>query len=1004
MNILICNERFLFRFGLDRVLILVGKAMKELGHTVYFMGARFDSEILSPIANKLIEVPECSDYYNIEEHTSLWIELNWDQLFEEDERPHIALIGGWPFFSSISKFESYGVQTIFNDCGAVPIEGFEGGALAVQEKLRKHRREKLRNCSQIIAISNFIANEQSRKDAGNVPIDTIHLGADHMEKSIWSVKASDINASKRGHSLKIVKNHINKGFKTILSLGRWEPGCYKNVEAAYKVMPQILNRESNCVLFVLAKVDNFEIPNEFKNIIIPIGYPDDEELLDIMNHVDLGLSFSLWEGFNLPLAEMQWLNKPVIVFNVGAHPEVVVHPWYLVESCEEMADKSIKVLQGKQNLDPDVYQKALIQFHDKFSWHQVIKQYMGIFIKLLVRSIRIVIDVTNASKDPANSGVIRVTRRLSRSLQDSIDPIFVVWNEEKNQYYLPSEIEYKQLSEYNGPKINKNKERQISLNEYVSNQMQKPTWILFTETINEVRAQNIRSYAKDNGYQMAAIFYDAIPILYPEFCNEEVKLNHHNYMIGLSEVDLVFPISAYSQSCLQQFWTSNQVTSTKVEINLLPGEFGGAERNTSKLPSINKEVKILCVSTLEPRKNHKSLIEACLLLQEYHPELNWSLTLVGNRYAGNDDIPKYIEEISKRNVKIQWLGVVDDKKLEQLYRESTFTVYPSIVEGYGMPIMESIWYGRPCICSNEGVMSELASDGGCLTTNIQNKQELYKTIYQLSTDRELLVKKVKEAFERKIKTWEEYTQQLLTEITKNTNRQRIKKMDSLSTSSTDNWQDLLYPNCLIDNWQMNHSERLGLTGLLSRINPQCSIEIGTYKGGSLSLISQYSQMVFSIDIDPSIPDKFSFFKNVSFFTGPSSEILPLLLNELDDAGIPVEFILIDGDHSAEGIKKDIACLHNYIPKKPMFVVLHDGFNPECRRGMLEAEWHKSPYVHWVDLDFIPGRIIEHGGGGDGEMWGGLGAAFFSPQRRDRELIINTSSQMMFETIRVHSLS
>ena len=57
MNILICNERFLFRFGADRVLILLGKGLKDLGHTVSIMGNRYDPEVVKAFASERIDIP-----------------------------------------------------------------------------------------------------------------------------------------------------------------------------------------------------------------------------------------------------------------------------------------------------------------------------------------------------------------------------------------------------------------------------------------------------------------------------------------------------------------------------------------------------------------------------------------------------------------------------------------------------------------------------------------------------------------------------------------------------------------------------------------------------------------------------------------------------------------------------------------------------------------------------------------------------------------------------------
>jgi hypothetical protein len=390
-----------------------------------------------------------------------------------------------------------------------------------------------------------------------------------------------------------------------------------------------------------------------------------------------------------------------------------------------------------------------------------------------------------------------------------------------------------------------------------------------------------------------------------------------------------------------------------------------------------------------------------LLIREKFPDLKWSLTLVGNRYAGAFDLADTIEALAEKNPRLKWLGVVEDERLRKLYREASFTVYPSIIEGFGLPILESIWHGRPCICSREGVMGELAAGGGCLTANVMDEQELADAIYRLATDKQLLLKLSQEAVSRNVKTWEVYTQELLS-ILRTQSGYRMRS--HFSTTQTDSfpptkdvstWQDILYSSCLCDNWQMFDSERLAMTALLARRRPRCSIEVGTFQGGSLSLLAQFSEMVFSIDIDPGIPEKLQNFKNVSFLTGPSSVVLPLLLRELDTAGITPDFLLVDGDHSTEGVKRDINCLLSYVPRKPFFVLLHDSFNPGCRKGMLEADWARSPYVEWVDLDFIPGRLVEQKGPFGGELWGGLALAYFSPVPRLHALTVNRSAEQMF---------
>ncbi len=209
---------------------------------------------------------------------------------------------------------------------------------------------------------------------------------------------------------------------------------------------------------------------------------------------------------------------------------------------------------------------------------------------------------------------------------------------------------------------------------------------------------------------------------------------------------------------------------------------------------------------------------------------------------------------------------------------------------------------------------------------------------------------------------------------------------------TVNWQEFLLKDCLTQNWQMNDSEKIALAGLLARINPNLVLEIGTYYGGSLSLIRQYAEEVYSIDIDPEVPKREGDFPNVKYLIGDSKKIIPDLLNKLDRQGKSIDFILIDGDHSYAGVKRDINLILQYQPKKPLFIMFHDSFNPECRAGILDAAWEHSDYLKWMDIDFVPGRRIE----GDnnpfaGSLWGGLALAYLTPSIQDKGLTTITQS-------------
>ena len=94
--------------------------------------------------------------------------------------------------------------------------------------------------------------------------------------------------------------------------------------------------------------------------------------------------------------------------------------------------------------------------------------------------------------DPANSGVIRVTRRISREFQKYLDPIFVIWNSQDNCYVFPTIQEFQTLGQFNGPLLS-NKDKispvndRIAFDDYLIQLGNEQTkWLLFTETLSRI--------------------------------------------------------------------------------------------------------------------------------------------------------------------------------------------------------------------------------------------------------------------------------------------------------------------------------------------------------------------------------------------------------------------------------------------------------------------------------------------------------------------------------------
>ena len=170
---------------------------------------------------------------------------------------------------------------------------------------------------------------------------------------------------------------------------------------------------------------------------------------------------------------------------------------------------------------------------------------------------------------------------------------------------------------------------------------------------------------------------------------------------------------------------------------------------------------------------------------------------------------------------------------------------------------------------------------------------------------------------------------------------------------------------------MTLGERATLVGVLSAVRPELSMTIGSHRGGSLGPVSLYSVEVHAFDRFRHDDLRSSRFPNVTFHIGDSHELLPALLNRLETAGRNVDFALIDGDHSALGVRKDLEDLLSSPSCSRTAILLHDTLNKRVRIGLEQIDFASFAAVQLVDLDFVPGRVMLEGKNKD-ELWTGLG--------------------------------
>ena len=121
-------------------------------------------------------------------------------------------------------------------------------------------------------------------------------------------------------------------------------------------------------------------------------------------------------------------------------------------------------------------------------------------------------------------------------------------------------------------------------------------------------------------------------------------------------------------------------------------------------PEVDGEKMLLCVSTLHPHKNLVRLVRVFARFRERHPE--WRLVIAGMR--GHH--AKAVEAAAGEGVTIT--GWISREKVYGLYAQARAFVYPSLFEGFGMPVVEALAAGLPVACSDIPVLHEVGGEGG----------------------------------------------------------------------------------------------------------------------------------------------------------------------------------------------------------------------------------------------------------------------------------------------------
>lgn len=371
------------------------------------------------------------------------------------------------------------------------------------------------------------------------------------------------------------------------------------------------------------------------------------------------------------------------------------------------------------------------------------------------------LDLSHTSHTRARTGVQRVTRSLHKTL--GAEATAITWD--------PYAQQWRMLDDHENANLNSNSPAKKRSAKWPMSAQIRGHWHALRGAkhqlpvaegiiVPEIFSTNVHTALPILSAQVprVALFHDAIALKLPELTPPGTVARFPGYMQELLTFQGIAAVSEDSRIALIDYWKWLGFTQTPpietIPLGIDPCPVTGTQATQDNPPVV------LCIGSIEGRKNHLALLHACEKL--WQQKQNFQLRLIGMSHAttGQAALQK-IDQLIADGHPLRYDGAVDEETLQSAYEECLFTVYPSMMEGFGLPVLESLQRGKPCICSAHGALGESARGGGTLMLETLTPDDLGKAISTLlhgTTQRDQLSAT---ALARTYRSWEDYTSDLL---------------------------------------------------------------------------------------------------------------------------------------------------------------------------------------------------------------------------------------------------
>jgi len=233
---------------------------------------------------------------------------------------------------------------------------------------------------------------------------------------------------------------------------------------------------------------------------------------------------------------------------------------------------------------------------------------------------------------------------------------------------------------------------------------------------NERYGRSIEAAKRDWQVRFVVLIHDLIPLTQASYVHHALRVAFCDWIREvLTPADLVLTVSRHSREELIAAAQTYGWTLPPLEIIRLGATFKQWRPRVATEPAVTEECAstpfVLCVSSIEPRKNQLLLVEVWRRLIARHGDDRVpDLVCIGRFFGPSESLRKQLLPRDGMGGKFRLLSDLSDGELSDTYRHCLFTVYPSFCEGWGLPVAESLAQGKFCIASDRTSLPEVGGD------------------------------------------------------------------------------------------------------------------------------------------------------------------------------------------------------------------------------------------------------------------------------------------------------